>query len=137
MGRGGRYTVFGSNVLAAQFFTIVSPFASRIVFDSFIQQDYSRAVSYRNLKSLWSKTASKYKNQVVESGYSPQTPAIFIPFIQLAYRLMFHFIPSRANYAALSLSVWRTKQVSNLRVLLLSNMGPKGKKQAKFGTICF
>lgn len=97
-GRGGRYTVFGSNVLAAQFFTIVSPFASRIVFDSFIQQDYSRAVSYRNLKSLWSKTASKYKNQVVESGYSPQTPAIFIPFIQLAYRLMFHFIPSRANY---------------------------------------
>ncbi|MEC8208381.1 MAG: hypothetical protein VX076_10975, partial [Pseudomonadota bacterium] len=53
---------------------------------------------YRNLKSLWSKTASKYKNQVVESGYSPQTPAIFIPFIQLAYRLMFHFIPSRAKY---------------------------------------
>ena len=97
-GRGGRYTVFGSNVLAAQFFTIVSPFASRIVFDSFIQQDYSRAVSYRNLKKIWSKTASKYKSQVVESGYSPQTPAAFIPFIQLTYRLMFHFIPSRANY---------------------------------------
>lgn len=97
-GRGGRYTIFGSNILAAQFFTIVSPFATRKVFDSFIQQNYAKAVSYKALKSIWQKTAIKYKSAPVESGYSPCTQPFFIPFIQIAYRLMFHFIPSRANY---------------------------------------
>lgn len=97
-GRGGRYTIFGSNVLAAQFFTVVSPFASRRIFDSFIQQDYAKAVSYKALKRIWQNAAIKYKRAPVESGYSPCTNPFFIPFIQLAYRLMFHFIPSRANY---------------------------------------
>lgn len=97
-GRGGRYTIFGSNILAAQFFTVVSPFATRKVFDSFIQQDYSEAVSYKALKRIWLKAATKYKSASVESGYSPCTNFFFIPFIQIAYRLMFHFIPSRANY---------------------------------------
>lgn len=97
-GRGGRYTIFGSNVLAAQFFTVVSPFASRNIFDSFIQQDYRSAVNYRSLKKVWGKAAVKYKTVKVESGYAPQTNPMAIPFIQLIYRLMFHFIPSRANY---------------------------------------
>lgn len=97
-GRGGRYTIFGSNVLAAQFFTVVSPFASRKIFDSFIQQDYAKAVSYKALKRIWQNTSIKYKKAPVESGYSPSTNSFFIPFTQLAYRLMFHFIPSRANY---------------------------------------
>jgi hypothetical protein len=97
-GRGGRYTIFGSNVLAAQFFTVVSPFASRHVFDSFIQQNYSKAVSYKALKQIWRKAALKYKATKVESGYTPQTNPVAIPLIQLVYRLMFHFIPSRANY---------------------------------------
>ena len=40
----------------------------------------------------------RYRNKQVESGYKPQTPIVLIPFIQIVYRLMFHFIPSRANY---------------------------------------
>lgn len=97
-GRGGRYTIFGSNILAAQFFTVVSPFATRGIFDSFIQQNYGKAVSYNLLKKLWLKTDLKYKGMAVESGYSPSTNPLFIPFIQLVYRGMFHLFPSRANY---------------------------------------
>jgi hypothetical protein len=108
-GRGGRYTIFGSNVLAAQFFTVVSPFASRGVFDSFIQQDYKTAVNYQSLKKIWSKTALKYQKTKVESGYTPQTHPMVIPAIQLVYRLMFHFIPSRANYGVKNKRVENTK----------------------------
>jgi hypothetical protein len=101
-GRGGRYTIFGSNILAAQFFTVVSPFAARGIFDSFIQQDYAKAVRYRALKKIWSKVAVKYKKIKVESGYTPLSNPVTIPSIQLIYRLMFHFIPSRANYGVKS-----------------------------------
>ncbi|MBE0360581.1 hypothetical protein [Pseudoalteromonas aliena] len=101
-GRGGRYTIFGSNILAAQFFTVVSPFSARGIFDSFIQQDYAKAVRYRALKKIWSKVAVKYKKIKVESGYTPLSNPVTIPSIQLIYRLMFHFIPSRANYGVKS-----------------------------------
>lgn len=97
-GRGGRYTIFGSNILAAQFFTVVSPFAARGIFDSFIQQDYSKAVQYKSLQKIWERVASKYKTVKVESGYTPLSNPASIPITQLLYRLMFHFIPSRANY---------------------------------------
>ncbi|QIR15102.1 hypothetical protein [Shewanella aestuarii] len=96
--RGGRYTVFGSNVLAAQFFTVVSPFAHIDVFNTFIQQDFSDGAQYKIMRSLWSKVDKRFLTRAVESGYKPTTPIILIPFIQLWYRLLFHFIPSRANY---------------------------------------
>jgi hypothetical protein len=50
------------------------------------------------MKQLWSKLDRKYTRAKVESGYSPDSSPVVIPFIQIIYRLMFHFIPSRANY---------------------------------------
>lgn len=97
-GRGGRYAVFGSNILAAQVFTVVSPFTHKKIFNALIHQDFSDAVSYRTMKKLWSTAKSKYTRAKVESGYSPGSSPVVIPFIQIIYRLMFHFIPSRANY---------------------------------------
>ncbi|WP_147302645.1 hypothetical protein [Thalassotalea euphylliae] len=97
-GRGARYTAFGSNVLCAQFFTVVSPFASKKLFNTFIHQDFTESVQYKTMRSIWKKIPEKFRKQPVESGYSPKTPVIFIPFIQIIYRLMFHLIPSRANY---------------------------------------
>jgi len=97
-GRGGRYAVFGSNILAAQLFTVVSPFTHKKIFNTLIHQDFSDAVSYKTMKKLWSKLDRKYTRAKVESGYSPDSSPVVIPFIQIIYRLMFHFIPSRANY---------------------------------------
>jgi hypothetical protein len=50
------------------------------------------------MKKLWKKMPKRYRNKKVESGYKPQTNILLIPYIQIVYRLMFHFIPSRANY---------------------------------------
>lgn len=98
-GRGARNIVFGGNVLVSQIFTSVSPFTSKSVFNSLLQQDFSRAVSYKTIKRLWSKVNQKYRKVPVESGYSLTTPRLVIPYIQLLFRLMLHFIPSRANYS--------------------------------------
>mgnify|MGYP006903649817 FL=1 len=97
-GRGGRYAVFGSNILAAQVFTVVSPFTHKKIFSALIKQNFSEAVSYKTMKSLWSRVKGKYSARKVESGYSPSSYSLLIPFIQIIYRLMFHFVPSRANY---------------------------------------
>lgn len=97
-GRGGRYAVFGSNILAAQLFTVVSPFTHKTIFSKLIRQNFCDAVSYKTMKSLWSICDDRYRNIKVESGYSPNTPRLLIPFIQIIYRLMFHIVPSRANY---------------------------------------
>lgn len=97
-GRGGRYAIFGSNILAAQVYTVVSPFTHLKIFTNLIKQDFSASVSYKSMKRLWSSVKNKYKKVKVESGYSPNTLAFVIPYIQIIYRLMFHFIPSRANY---------------------------------------
>lgn len=97
-GRGGRYAIFGSNVLAGQFFTVISVFTHQRVFNTLIQQDFSAAVAYRNLKKIWCGADAKYRRLQVESGYSPDTSPIFIPAIQLFHRLLFHIVPSRANY---------------------------------------
>ncbi|MBE0365094.1 hypothetical protein PULV_a3407 [Pseudoalteromonas ulvae UL12] len=97
-GRGGRYTIFGSNVLAAQLFTVVSPFADISVFNSLINHDFKNALSYKTMHQLWSKVAKKYSEVKVESGYTPRSNRFLIPIVQITYRMMFHFIPSRANY---------------------------------------
>lgn len=97
-GRGGRYAVFGSNILCAQFFTVVSPFAQKNIFNSVIKQNFYDGITYKTMKKLWSKLPSKYKREKVESGYSPATNIYLIPIIQIIYRLMFHLVPSRANY---------------------------------------
>jgi len=97
-GRGGRYAIYGSNILAAQVFTIVSPFSHRVVLASLLHQDFFDGVMYKNMKKLWRKMPEKYRNKKVESGYKPKTNIVFIPFIQIVYRIMFHLIPSRANY---------------------------------------
>lgn len=97
-GRGGRYTVFGSNVLAAQLFTVVSPFASRSVFSTFINQNFAKAVRYGYLQEIWGSLPEKFKLRKVESGYTPMTIPAVIPPIQLWYRVLFHVLPSRANY---------------------------------------
>lgn len=97
-GRGGRYAVFGSNILAAQFFTVASPFADKKVFNTVIHQDFSASVRYVSMRKIWQKVLPKYRTEKVESGYTPKSPTWLIPYTQLAYRLMFHLIPSRANY---------------------------------------
>lgn len=97
-GRGGRYAIFGSNILAAQLFTVISPFTHKTLFNCLIKQDFSDAVSYKILKKMWRNISSKYTKVKVESGYTPKSIGAIIPFTQLLYRLMFHFIPSRANY---------------------------------------
>ena len=97
-GRGGRYAIYGSNILAAQVFTIVSPFSHKVILMSLLHQDFLDGVTYRTMKKLWKRMPKKFKNKQVESGYKPETNIVFIPFIQIIYRLMFHFIPSRANY---------------------------------------
>ncbi|RJE76925.1 hypothetical protein BGP78_11015 [Pseudoalteromonas sp. MSK9-3] len=97
-GRGGRYAIFGSNILAAQVFSVVSPFASRRVFASYIKQDYADAVKYKLLKNVWQRADELFKNTKVESGYSPMCNPVLIPPMQLIYRVLFHLIPSRANY---------------------------------------
>lgn len=98
-GRGARNIVFGGNVLVSQIFTSVSPFTSKSVFNSLLHHDFSGAVSYKTIKRLWSKVNQKYRTVPVESGYSLTTPRLVIPYIQLLFRLMLHFIPSRANYS--------------------------------------
>ncbi|WP_150104349.1 hypothetical protein [Shewanella sediminis] len=98
-GRGARNIVFGGNVLVSQIFTSVSPFTSKSVFNSLLHHDFSEAVSYKTIKQLWSKVNRKYRKVPVESGYSLMTPRLVIPYIQLLFRLMLHFIPSRANYS--------------------------------------
>ena len=97
-GRGGRYAIFGSNILAAQIFTVISPFTHKTFFSRLIKQDFAEAVSYKTMKKLWQRSAIKYTKIKVESGYTPKSFGMFIPVTQLLYRLMFHFIPSRANY---------------------------------------
>lgn len=97
-GRGGRYAIFGSNILAAQVFTVASPFADKVIFNSVIHQDFLDSVSYKTMKKMWSKVKSKYSKVKVESGYKPCTNIRLIPFIQIVYRIMFHVLPSRANY---------------------------------------
>jgi|GEM_PF-826687 len=97
-GRGGRYAIYGSNILAAQVFTIVSPFSHRIILTSLLHQDFFDGVMYKTMKKLWRNMPKRYRDKQVESGYKPQTYIVLIPFIQIVYRLMFHFIPSRANY---------------------------------------
>jgi len=97
-GRGGRYAIYGSNILAAQVFTIVSPFSHRVILTSLLHQDFFDGVMYKTMKKLWRNMPKRYRNKQVESGYKPQTSIVLIPFIQIIYRLMFHFIPSRANY---------------------------------------
>lgn len=97
-GRGGRYTIFGSNVLANQCFTVVCPFTSLVVFNSFIFNDYIDAAFYKTMNRLWSRVDRRYSSVPVESGYSPDSNYAFIPFVQFFYRFAFHIIPSRANY---------------------------------------
>jgi hypothetical protein len=97
-GRGGRYAIYGSNILAAQVFTIVSPFSHRVILTTLLHQDFFDGVCYKVMKKLWKNMPERYKNKKVESGYKPKTSIMLIPYIQIVYRLMFHFIPSRANY---------------------------------------
>lgn len=97
-GRGGRFAIFGSNILSTQLFTVVSPFAHRKIFNTLIHQNFYDGIMYKTMKKLWSKVPEKYTNIKVESGYTPKTNIYLIPFIQIIYRLMFHIIPSRANY---------------------------------------
>jgi hypothetical protein len=96
--RGGRYAIYGSNILAAQVFTIVSPFSHRVILTSLLHQDFFDGVTYKTMKKLWRNMPTRYRNKKVESGYKPESSILLIPFIQIIYRLMFHFIPSRANY---------------------------------------
>lgn len=97
-GRGGRYTIFCSNVVCGQFFTVVSLFSHKKAFNTFIRQNFIETIKYKTMKNLWIKVPSEYREKKVESGYKPSTSPLFIPFIQIAYRLMLHCIPSRANY---------------------------------------
>jgi len=109
-GRGGRYAVFGSNILSAQLFTVVSPFAQRIVFNTVIHQDFYDSIKYKTMKKLWSKMPEKYRREKVESGYKPASNTLLIPFIQIVYRLMFHLIPSRANYGVQQRRLQKAKE---------------------------
>jgi hypothetical protein len=111
-GRGGRYAIYGSNILAAQFFTVVSPFSQRNVLASLLSQNFLDGVNYKIMKRLWKKMPARFKNKKVESGYTPQTPRFFIPFIQIIYRIMFHLIPSRANYGVKMRRVEKQKKKS-------------------------
>ncbi|ODB36800.1 hypothetical protein BB427_01950 [Pseudoalteromonas sp. BMB] len=97
-GRGGRYVIFGSNVMAAQCFSVIPPFASVGIFSAYINQNFSDAFRYKLLKNVWACTEDRFKKVKVESGYTPMTHHIFIPPVQLLYRVLFHLIPSRANY---------------------------------------
>jgi len=97
-GRGGRYAIFGSNILSAQLFTVVSPFAQRKIFNTVIHQNFYEGITYKTMKALWKKMPIKYTKEKVESGYRPKTMVYIIPFIQIVFRVMFHLIPSRANY---------------------------------------
>ncbi|WP_286233198.1 hypothetical protein [Thalassotalea sediminis] len=97
-GRGGRYAVFGSNILCAQFFSVVSPFAQKHIFNAVIHQNFYDSIKYKSMKRLWRNLPEKYKKEKVESGYSLNTNVMLIPFIQIIYRIMFHLMPSRANY---------------------------------------
>ena len=47
-GRGGRYAIYGSNILAAQVFTIVSPFSHRVILTSLLHQEFFDGVMYKN-----------------------------------------------------------------------------------------
>lgn len=98
-GRGGRYIAFGGNTLAAQFFTVVSPFAFTKVVNTFLHQNFAKTLTYKTIKLLWRNVSKKYTSVPVESGYKPKSSILLIPFIQIIHRLMFHFIPSRANYS--------------------------------------
>ncbi|PMM04015.1 hypothetical protein BCT61_17330 [Vibrio breoganii] len=97
-GRGGRYTIFGSNVLANQCFTVVCPFAEKRIFTSFILSSFNDSVKYKLMRRLWMRIDDRYSKEPVESGYTPSSKTLLIPFIQICYRLAFHLIPSRANY---------------------------------------
>jgi len=97
-GRGGRYTVFCSNILCAQPYSVVSPFTHKRIFNTLIHHNFFDAITYKTIGQLWKNAADKYTSAKVESGYTPKTNRLIIPFIQIVYRLMFHFIPSRANY---------------------------------------
>lgn len=97
--RGGRYAVFGSNILAAQFFTIASPFSHKKIFNSLVRQNFFQGIRYKTMKELWKRVPRSFTKQRVESGYKPTTNTEVIPFIQIVFRLMFHLIPSRANYS--------------------------------------
>jgi len=82
-GRGGRYIINGGNIAAGQFFTVVSPFAHKNVFNALLKQDFKDVVSYKNMSNLWSGASSAFTNLATESGIKPNTPYLLAPFLRV------------------------------------------------------
>jgi len=97
-GRGARFINNGALLLNGQFRTIVPVFAMPVVFNSLVQEKFSRTIRYKTIGKVWERVGDKYKRVKFESGYKVSTANFLKPKIALIWRLLARYIPGFGNY---------------------------------------
>lgn len=97
-GRGLRFITSGALVMNLCFKTTIPLFASRNIFNYFINQKASDILTYKTFYKVWKNEDDFYRKMKSEGAYSPGTNPNLVPFLNLFGRVITNFHPKFKNY---------------------------------------
>ncbi|MCO6036960.1 hypothetical protein, partial [Enterobacter hormaechei] len=80
------------------FKTTIPLFASRNIFNYFINQKASDILTYKTFYKVWKNEDDFYRKMKSEGAYSPGTNPNLVPFLNLFGRVITNFHPKFKNY---------------------------------------
>lgn len=97
-GRGLRFITSGALVMNLCFKTTIPLFASRNIFNYFINKKAADILTYKTFHEVWKNQDAFYRNMKSEGAYSPSTNPKLVPFLNLFGRVITNFHPKFKNY---------------------------------------
>lgn len=108
-GRGARHVINGGNLSCGQVFTVVPVFTELKLLHAFLSKPMLDSANYKFIAKVWSNVPDKYKKVRTETGFKPNWPAFFIPYIHFLNRLKLKFLPG-GNYGREHVKARKNKQ---------------------------